>query len=1086
MIIKQDLMKLIMRSFLFYRKDAIYQVLIVSLLAAIITGSLFTGYSVRSSLKKTTLEKLGKTDILISSGSRYFDASLAKRVYEATGEKSVSLLETDGYCQNFQTGITGLNTKIYGVSDDFFTFHDVNSVKIDPGTVAINTRLSEHLGIKAGDEIIIYFRDPDPIPANAPFAPSKDQNDSRVIRISRILNPGQAGNFSIGVSQIVPMNIFINSSDLSTGKNKSNRIIIQNSKNYQESYFINVLGKTLKPDDIGLRIRRSAKTGEPELISDRIFIDSAIVEKIMQEIPSASPVITYLANSLSVASKTTPYSFVSAVPSSIYSGINDNEVIINKWLAEDLDAIRGDKLKLTWYNTGFGNLLEEKDASFIISGVIDNDNQLSDPMLMPDFPGISGSSTCSGWDAGVPILLERIRDKDEDYWNKFRGTPKAFINYDTGRKIWGNNFGPATALRFPKSMDIASIYNKLSGSLEPAKTGFTISDLRKTNNKAAAEGIDFSTLFLSLSIFIILSCIILLSMTVSIYFDSRKNQVRTFYALGFKNRLIRKLLFLETLMISLPGAITGALLGVVINMLIVKALNTVWSGAVQTNTLTAHFSLMPLLSGFLITILIASILLQVKVRSFLKSLVRGTSVTTAGHSARQNLILLLLFFSAALSTLLLSLVIDEHTTALSFAGGTFVFLTMILIIRHYFIIKFRTSDNLNRYKNNFSRAYYSFHPSHIATPVIFIAAGIFAVMITGANRQKLTTRMMLPSGGTGGYLLWAESAIPIKENLNGLEGKKEFGFDEPELREIEFLQAKRLNGDDASCLNLNHVSTPPILGIDPASFIKKGSFSFISSIKESVEINPWSLLNQAPYKNTIYGVADQTVLQWGLKRKTGDTLVFRAENGQSLRIVICGGLKSSVFQGYLLIGRRNFEQFFPSIAGSSIMLVDGNPKLSVSYMNIINERLAGYGISTETAGEKLASFFQVTNTYLDVFTVLGIFGMVLGIGGLGFILARNFNQRKAEFALMMATGYSPRQIKNLLLKDHLFILLSGIITGTIPALIATYPSIRSGTDLQWDLLIAMIFTVTIIGLGVLLLSIRRIQKSSLIIQLRKE
>ena len=47
------------------------------------------------------------------------------------------------------------------------------------------------------------------------------------------------------------------------------------------------------------------------------------------------------------------------------------------------------------------------------------------------------------------IKLNDIRKKDEEYWNKFRGTPKAFINYDKGIELWGNNFGPATAMRFP-------------------------------------------------------------------------------------------------------------------------------------------------------------------------------------------------------------------------------------------------------------------------------------------------------------------------------------------------------------------------------------------------------------------------------------------------------------------------------------------------------------------------------------------------------------------------------------------------------------------------------------------------------------
>lgn len=49
---RPGIFKLISRSLFFYRKDSVYQVIIVILLTAIITGSLLTGTSVRSSLKK--------------------------------------------------------------------------------------------------------------------------------------------------------------------------------------------------------------------------------------------------------------------------------------------------------------------------------------------------------------------------------------------------------------------------------------------------------------------------------------------------------------------------------------------------------------------------------------------------------------------------------------------------------------------------------------------------------------------------------------------------------------------------------------------------------------------------------------------------------------------------------------------------------------------------------------------------------------------------------------------------------------------------------------------------------------------------
>jgi putative ABC transport system permease protein len=1083
------LIKNIGKSVLFYRKEALNQVIVVALLSAIITACLFTGSSVRSSLKTSALQRLGNVDIVISSGSRYFDASLRGKISDRTGDRCVSFLAADGYCQNLATGVTALNIKISGVTNDFFRLQGNDSVILKPGTVAINENLARHLGIKKGDDIIIRFKNIDPVPASAPFSPSERNNGSRVMKVESILSPGQGGNFSLAVSQIIPMNLFINISDLesSSGKTyRANRMLIQNRNKETESSFNRLLSEVISPSDIGLTLRKSAKTGETELISDRIFLDSTTVTTVLTRIPSAYPLITYLANSLSTRGKSTPYSFVTALPAQVLPGIRDDDIIINRWLADDLGAIRGDSLYMTWYRPAPGHHLDEEMRYFIIKDIVANDTKYEDPSYMPDFPGISGSTSCSSWDAGVPVSLDRIRKKDEDYWNKYKGTPKAFISYATGKRLWGNNFGTASALRFPEALQPEKISELLTGSFDPARAGFTITDMRQKAEKSATDGIDFSSLFLSLGIFIIVSCMILLSLTVSMFFETRKERVKTLYAIGFRNRSIRRLLFLETVLLSVSGALPGVFAGYLVNTLIIKALNTVWAGAVQTNTLVPVFSLTPVLAGFITTLIITSILFTFRIRKFLRKLGESETGELKLHSGKINLVFLVISGIISTVTIATSMLMQDSPIMLSFSGGSLLFVTFILLLRQYYLAPGRVSEPGESVRFFSSRKYYSFNPSHALMPVIFIAAGIFAVIITGANRQVISKKMLLPSGGTGGYLLWAEVAVPVKADLNTSAGRSEFGLDEEKLKDLQFIQFKRLQGDDASCLNLNHVSTPPLLGVNPSPFIKNGSFSFASKIKEHPATNEWEFLNDNPAGNTIFGMADQTVLEWGLKIKTGDTLKYRAENGQPLNIVICAGLKSSVFQGYLLIGENNFNKYFPSVPGSSIYLINGKPELSDYYRETISERFSGYGMSVEPASQKLASFFRVTNTYLDVFTVFGALGMVLGVAGLGIILLRNFNRRKKEFALMIATGYSLNRIRNNILRDEIIILFWGIITGVASAFTSTWPSLKSGTDMSWSIIIIMILAILITGLSAIMLSLRSVGKRSLVSQLRQE
>jgi len=276
------------------------------------------------------------------------------------------------------------------------------------------------------------------------------------------------------------------------------------------------------------------------------------------------------------------------------------------------------------------------------------------------------------------------------------------------------------------------------------------------------------------------------------------------------------------------------------------------------------------------------------------------------------------------------------------------------------------------------------------------------------------------------------------------------------------------------------------LGLDPSSLISRGSFSFVSTIDADDNKNPWSLLNENINDNIIYGIADQTVIKWGLKISVGDTLIFRSENGKPLKIVVCAGLESSVFQGHLIVSEKNFRNYFPSVPGSSVFLIDGDQDNADQLKDLLSSRFSNYGLSVEKAAGKLASFFVVTNTYLNVFTILGILGLILGVAGLGFMLIRNYDQRKKEFALMMATGYSSSQLKRYILVDQVIILVWGIITGTVSALVATLPSLQSSGDISLNLLIIMIVSIFSVGILILFISVSRVGKTNLLLQLRKD
>jgi len=733
------------KSFLFSKKSYLNQILIITLLAAIISGSLLTGESVRTSLKKSSQERLGNTNQIANTGLRYFDASLSERLPFT----STPIVEMEGYCQNFMTGETALNVSIFGITGSFFDFHGKSGIEIQSGECAVNERLAARLGINVGDEIIIRFKNTNPIPENAPFAPNESSGLWKVLKVGRILSPEQIGNLSLGISQIVPLNIFMNISEFTENNQppyRANRLLISQNDGDLES----AVKENLTLSDIGLTMRKSVATGETEIISDRVFIDSSIVGDILTRIPGSYPLITYLVNGIATDNAETPYSFVSTIPPPPEFGpefgyvfeqqrlfiLGDDEIIISEWLANDLKVGKGDELTMRWF-VPVGVLLEEIERKFIVREIGLKDNHFADSLLMPNFPGIVGQVSCSSWDAGIPILLDKIRDKDEEYWDRYRGTPKAFVNYKTGNELWNNIFGSATAIRFSPEITADEIESKLKGAINPLNAGFSFQDVKKAGESAATQGVDFGSLFLGLSFFILLSCIILLSFAVSIYIESKEEPLKILSSIGFGNKIIGRLIYAETGIIAVVGSMIGAFSGYAINAVIVKALNSVWTGAVQTDTITPVFSIKPIIYAFVATVIISQLDVFTVLRKYRKRVAMKRDELSDKNVSRLAVVFVgILAISFSLSVLFTA----NPPIIMSFSSGILLLLTFVLTLRQYYIINQKTDIAIKQSLYGFSKKFYAFNVSQAIAPVIFIASGIFAIIITSANKQAFYRR----------------------------------------------------------------------------------------------------------------------------------------------------------------------------------------------------------------------------------------------------------------------------------------------------------------------------------------------------------
>jgi len=350
------------------------------------------------------------------------------------------------------------------------------------------------------------------------------------------------------------------------------------------------------------------------------------------------------------------------------------------------------------------------------------------------------------------------------------------------------------------------------------------------------------------------------------------------------------------------------------------------------------------------------------------------------------------------------------------------------------------------------------------TIVILFALGTFIVVATGSNRKDMTSGANNRLSGTGGYDFFAESTIPVLHDLNEQNVAREYGLE----GEYSFIQFRKGDGDDASCLNLNRISKPAILGVDPGSL--EGRFSFVTNTRELDENNPWSSLDKSLEGGVIPAIADQTAIQWGLGRKVGDTLFYTNSTGDTLMLKLIGGLAPSIFQGNVIISNQHFLENFPSSSGSLVFLIETTTESDTLAEEDLFRAFRDYGWLMTRATDRLAEFYSVENTYLSIFLMLGILSLIIGTIGLGILLARSIMERKSEIGLLQALGYKQKGIYRIVFTEYSILLLTGIIIGFVSAIISTLPSLLfldtdvSISNLIYILLFLILNSIMWIGL----------------------
>jgi len=453
-----------------------------------------------------------------------------------------------------------------------------------------NDRLASQLGLKPGDAVIIRVEKPSLLSRDAPLSGAAENTVAIRARLTAVAGPDQFGRFSLRANQVPPLTVFVPLRALQEAVGKQGCANALMAGGAEETALNAALRKVWDLADLNLEVRdvpAGAGFGRlAELRSERVFLDPALATSATAALPGASGVLTYLVNEIRLGSRATPYSMVTAVGEAPGSGAN--EIVIDSWLAADLNAKPGDDLALRYFAVGVGRQLTEQTAHFRVGRVFPLNRP--SPEWMPPFPGLAEVDNCRDWEPGIPIDTTRIRPKDEEYWRVYRGTPKAFISLRAGQALWSNRFGNLTALRFPMAggETAREVARRVRDAIDPRKSGLYFQPVLAAALKAGRESDDFGMLFVSLSFFLIAAALLLTALLFVFNIERRTAEAGLLLALGFTRGRVRRLLFMEGVAVAVCGTFFGAVAGTLYTRLALHGLSTVWKQAIAAMEFHYH------------------------------------------------------------------------------------------------------------------------------------------------------------------------------------------------------------------------------------------------------------------------------------------------------------------------------------------------------------------------------------------------------------------------------------------------------------------------------------------------------------------
>lgn len=1123
-----------LRSLTHYWRLNVAVVVAVAVCGAVFTGALLVGDSIRGSLRDLTLDRLGDIDLALVA-ERFFDAELATQLAAvpefANGfQAAVPTIMLRGNALHAETRARASQINVLGIDRRFVdlfaqpttsaTFRASAGAAADAldfsraagqvfPSIIINEALRDELGAQLGDALLVHFRLGSEVPRDSVLGSRESADVVGTLRaiVTRIIADRGIGRFGLSPHQNFPLNAFVSLPQLQAAVDQPGRVnaLLVTRRRGFDADPQPMIEQVVGIEDLGLEVRLLPPPSEStlEVQSGEFVLRQELVDAVIASADALGaptlPLQSYLANGLRRGDRLVPFSMALAldnpavaVPFGQLRGLDgsplpspgDGELLLNHWAAEDLGASVGDRVEMSYYAVGLDEQLRTEQTELRVAGIVAMESLAVDPELTPAYPGIEGVDDISGWDPPFPVDLDVIRGIDEQYWDEYRGAPKAFVSAATGKSLWSTRYGAVTSIRIgsppgaPDNAFMSTFSAALMARLSVRQYGFQFLDVKRVGLDAAGGATDFGGLFIGFSFFLILSAVMIVGLLFALGIQARARQIGTLLALGYPLQRVRRQMLAEGMFLAALGSVLGVAGSVLYGRLLMIGLTTLWLPAVGSPLLYLHVLPATLALGGVLTVSVVGGSIWWTLRRLRRvpvtRLLAGTYAALAKSDApkvRRNRVLAVGCAAVAVALLGYGLGTGAATSpALAFGIGAALLVSGL----SSFSLWCRASRGRMRRPGLAAAVAMAtrnsgWSPGRSILSVALVACACFVIVTVAGNTRDPEAESATLLEGAGGYTLMASTDVPVHHDLNDAASRFDLGFSDAgsgELDAVSITQLRLLPGDDASCLNLYSPQRPRVLGV-PRAQIERGGFGFGATLADEfgVEGNAWELLDVDLGPGIIPAIGDANSTQWIMHVGLGDDVLIENERGEPLRLRIVATVRESIFQSELLISEANFLDQFPSQSGFSYFLIDAPTDNTGPVALLLEDSLSQFGFDTTSTATKIAGYLMVQNTYLSTFQMLGGLGLLLGTVGLGIVLVRNVIERRGELATLRAFGFRRAFLSRMVLIENAFLLAIGVTIGSLSALIAIAPRYLLGAmEVPWGLLLPTLGAVLAVGM----------------------